>query len=82
MQGRVNRANVKKNKTKKKQLFLNVDCSFQVKGKTPDAKVKCQRESSKKGLFLLFILHNDCGGILLKVAPVYGGLVLKAVWFI
>lgn len=45
-------------------------------------KVKCPRESSTKGLSLLFILCNDCGGNLLKVAPVCGGLVLKAMWFV
>lgn len=77
MQGRVNRANVKK------KLFLNVYCSFQVKGKTRGCvKVKCQRESGKKGLSLLSIVHNDCGENLLKVASLCQGLVLKATWFV
>lgn len=78
MQGRVNRANVKK-----KTIFK---CRLLISGQGEDTrqcvKVKCQRESSTKGLSLLFILCNDCGGNLLKVAPVCGGLVLKATWFV
>lgn len=80
MQGRVNRANVKK---QNKTIFK---CRMLISGQGEDSrqcvKVKCQRESSKKGLSLLFILRNDCGGNLLKVAPVCGGLVLKAMWFV